>query len=102
MTTPVVTPAVNIRYPFYKDHAVKVWAYVVDKDSIDPLLMQQKEHILSLYRTAGTKMHTLWARKRARQDALELLQLFRPLWIMFEYEYKYHELFQMINEYSID
>ena len=101
MITPTVTPAVNIRYPFYKDPAVKVWAYVVDKEAIDPLLMQQKAHIMSLYRTMGNTVHNLWVRNRARNEAIDTLTLLRPLWIMFDYEYKYEELFCLINEYPI-
>lgn len=99
MTTPTVTPAVNIRYPFYKDPAVKVWAYVVDKEAIDPLLMQQKNYILGLYRTSTLSEVDIDVRHQAREYGMSLLKILRPLWTMFEYEYKYHELFQMFDDY---
>ncbi len=101
MTTPTVTPAVNIRYPFYKDPAVKVWAYVVDKEAIDPILLRQKDSLYEMYNHMTNTNIPLGNRQLLRQQAIDTLELLRPLWIMFEYEYKYHELFRMFDECTI-
>lgn len=98
-STPVVTPAVNIRYPYNKDRRLS--AYVVDKESIDPILIRQKNLLYEMYNHMTNTNIPLSNRQLLRVQAIDTLELLRPIWTLFDYEYKYHELFRMFDEYGI-
>lgn len=92
-------PAPRIRYPHSEDR--KLEAYVVGTTEVDQILYQQKESILRLYNGLSDSSHSILLRNAAREHALYMLELFRPFWVMFEYEYKYHELYNLLTEYTI-
>ena len=94
------TPTANrIRYPHSKDR--KQEAYIIDVQDVDPILLKQKDHLMSMYNTMTNKVWSFTIRHKTRASAFILLELFRPTWTLFEYEYKYHELYKMFDEYFI-
>lgn len=96
MSTPIAN---RIRYPHSKDR--KQEAYIVDVQAVDRLLIKQKEYVLDLYKDMTNPQYHLQVRHKFRTMAFEFLDGIRPLWEMFEYEYKYYELHAMFNEYTI-
>lgn len=96
MSTPIAN---RIRYPHSKDR--KQEAYIVDVTSIDPILLKQKDHLMSMYNDMTNTVLGPYLRHKTRGAAFILLELFRPTWELFEYEYKYHELYKMFDEYTI-
>ena len=93
------SPARRIRYPHSENR--KEEAYVVDVEVVDRVLIAQKDYVLELYNDmANTELH-LTVRHKLREAAFALLMVFRPTWELFEYEYKYHELHKMFDEYII-
>ncbi len=96
MSTPT---AKCIRYPHSENRQEE--AYLVDVAVIDKILLSQKDHLLSMYNVMTNKIWSLSVRHKTRAAAFGLLSLFRPTWELFEYEYKYHELLKMFEEYTI-
>ena len=94
-----VTPASFISYPQSQNREDKFFR--VDSDKIDPILLRQKDSLYEMYNHMTNTNIPLGNRQLLRQQAIDALELLRPLWIMFEYEYKYRELFRMFNEYTI-
>ena len=94
-----VTPASFISYPQSQYREDKFFR--VDSDKIDPILLRQKDSLYEMYNHMTNTNIPLGNRQLLRQQAIDALELLRPLWIMFEYEYKYRELFRMFNEYTI-
>ena len=92
-------PARRVLYPHSENR--KEEAYVVDVTSIDQMLIKQKDHLLSMYNDMTNTVLGSYMRHRTRRAALLLLDLFRPTWELFDYEYKYHELYAMFDEYTI-
>jgi len=95
----LVKPAPFIRFPHSLNRRDSF--YRVDQDRIDPILVRQKDQLYGMYNNMTNKDNDLRYRHRVRQDALFLLEFLLPLWKLFDYEYKYHELFRMFDEYTI-
>jgi len=92
-------PARRIRYPHSENR--KEEAYIVDVVSVDQMLIKQKDHLLSMYNDMTNNELSPYIRHKIRSAAFILLDLLRPTWELFEYEYKYHELHKMFDEYTI-
>jgi hypothetical protein len=95
----LVKPAPFIRYPHSKSRLDGF--YRVDEEIIDSILLKQKDSLYEMYNHMTNKNFSLNDRHKLRRDAFFLLELFLPLWKMFDYEYKYEELFQLFDEYTI-
>ena len=94
------TPTANrIRYPHSRDR--KQEAYIIDVNDVDRMLIKQKESVLDLYTDMTNQKYQIQIRHQFRTMAFDFLDGIRPLWQMFEYEYKYYELHAMFNEYTI-
>lgn len=94
------TPTANrIRYPHSRDR--KQEAYIIDVNDVDRMLIKQKESVLDLYTDMTNPKYQIQIRHQFRTMAFDFLDGIRPLWQMFEYEYKYYELHAMFNEYTI-
>lgn len=96
MSAPIAN---RVHYPHTKDR--KQEAYVVDVQAIDSILLKQKDHLMSLYNTMTNTVFASIVRHKTRASAFTLLELLRPTWTLFEYEYKYHELYKMFDEHTI-
>jgi hypothetical protein len=94
------TPTANrIRYPHSQDR--KQEAYIVDVHDVDRMLMKQKEYVLNLYKDMTNPAYQVQVRHQFRTMAFDFLYCIRPLWQIFEYEYKYYELHAMFYGYTI-
>jgi hypothetical protein len=93
------TPAPFIPYP--QNQNCEARFFRVDTDKIDPILLRQKDSLYEMYNHMTNTNIPLGNRQILRQQAIDTLELLRPLWIMFDYEYKYHELFRMFDECTI-
>lgn len=94
-----VTPAPYIRYPHSQNREDRFFR--VDQDTIDPILLRQKDSLYEMYNHMTNTNIPLGNRQILRQQAIDTLELLRPIWTLFEYEYKYHELHNMLTEYTI-
>jgi hypothetical protein len=94
-----VTPAPFIRYPHSQNREDRFFR--VDVDTIDPILLRQKDMIYEMYNHMTNTNLAIGVRQTIRQQAIDTLFLLNPLWKMFEYEYKYQELYRMFDEYTI-
>lgn len=95
-----VTPALYLKYPQSQNRQDRFFR--VDVDTIDPILLRQKDSLYEMYNHMTNTNIPLGSRQLLRQQAIDTLELLRPLWIMFEYEYKYRELFRMFDECTIN
>ena len=95
----LVEPAPFIRYPHSKNRRNSF--YRVDQEVIDPILVRQKDMVYEMYNHMTNTNLSLHERHTLRQQAFELLELLYPLWVTFDYCYKYHELKNLFLEHTI-
>ena len=95
----LVEPAPFIRFPHSLNRRESF--YRVDEEVIDPILVRQKDMVYEMYIQIGNTNLPLSQRHTIRQQAYELLDLLYPLWVTFDYCYKYHELKNLFLEYTI-
>lgn len=94
-----VEPAPFIRYPHSENRRDSF--YKVDQEVIDPILVRQKDMVYEMYNHMTNTNLAIGVRQTLRQQAIDTLFLLYPLWKMFDYEYKYEELYRMFDEYTI-
>lgn len=94
-----VEPAPFIRYPHSKNRRDSF--YRVDQEVIDPILVRQKDMVYEMYNHMTNTNLAIGVRQTLRQQAIDTLFLLYPLWKMFDYEYKYEELYRMFDVYTI-